>query len=81
MNTTYDIAYCLLPNKEESSYDFVVMCLQELLEGQAGRSPQLFITDHEVALKNRLLAHFPKVPRRACLWHLMNNLEVKVLEV
>jgi hypothetical protein len=81
MNTTYNIAYCLLPNEEEVSYDFAITGLRLLLETEAERSPRIFITDHEIALKNSLKAHFPEVPQRACLWHLMNNLEVKVHEI
>jgi hypothetical protein len=81
MNTTYDIAYCLLPNEEEVSYNFAITGLRLLLETEAERSPRIFITDHEIALKNSLKAHFPEVPQRACLWHLMNNLEVKVHEI
>jgi hypothetical protein len=45
-----------------------------------GRTPRLFITDHEPALKNRLAQWFD-VPQRACLWHLMKNLECKVLKI
>jgi hypothetical protein len=67
MNTTYDIAYCVLLNKEEVLYDFAVSCLKLLLNTEAERSPLIFITDYEVALKNSLQAYFLEVLQRACL--------------
>jgi hypothetical protein len=81
MNTTYDIAYYLLLNKEEVLYDFAITSLRLLLEMEAERSLRIFITNYEIALKNSLKAYFLEVPQRACLWHLINNLKVKVYKI
>jgi hypothetical protein len=66
MDKTYDIAFCLLPNEEEGTYNFAIACLKALFD-TVDRTPRIFITNHKVALKNRLYNHFPTVPQRACL--------------
>jgi hypothetical protein len=67
MNTTYNIAYCLLLNKEEVLYNFAITSLRLLLKTEAERLLRIFITDHKIALKNSLKAYFLEVPQRACL--------------
>jgi hypothetical protein len=66
MDKTYDIAFCLLSNKEEGTYNFAIACLKALFD-TVDRIPRIFITNYEVALKNRLYNHFPTVLQRACL--------------
>jgi hypothetical protein len=66
MDTTYDIAFCLLPNEEEQTYDFAIQSLLQLFKG-VGRTLRIFITNYKVALKNCLKAHFLEVLQRACL--------------
>jgi hypothetical protein len=47
----YNIAFYLLLNKEETTYNFAVLCLKALFK-QEGVSPRIFITNYKVALKN-----------------------------
>jgi hypothetical protein len=51
IDLTYNIAFYLLLNKEETTYNFAVLCLKALFK-QEGVSPRIFITNYEVALKN-----------------------------
>jgi hypothetical protein len=47
----YNIAFYLLLNKEETTYNFAVLCLKVLFK-QEGVILRIFITNYEVALKN-----------------------------
>ena len=79
MNRIFDVGFCMMPDELEGTYQWAVNCLKELYN-IIKRSPRIFITDNEAALKSCLHRTFEGVPQRACLWHLLNNVECKVLE-
>jgi hypothetical protein len=80
MNRTFNIVFCFMPNELEESYKHPIHSLLALFD-LTRVSPRIFITNNKTALKSNLTRFFPGIPQQACLWHLMNNLEVKILEI
>ena len=39
------------------------------------RSPQVFVTDREKALRNAISVHFPQAINNVCLWHVDQNIK------
>jgi hypothetical protein len=66
IDKTYNIAFCLLPNKEESTYNFAIACFKALFN-TVDCTLRIFITNYKVALKNYLYNYFLIVLQRACL--------------
>jgi hypothetical protein len=79
-NTTFDIAYCFVPNELTETYMKVVQFLHELFEWLE-IIIKCFITDHDKALKLALTAIFPGIPQRRCIWHINQNVQVKAVKV
>ena len=78
IGTTYDIAYCFLPNEKEETYNWAVQSLRCLFEHLEVR-PLLFITDNDTALKKALREYYPKMPQRLCIWHINKNVEKQAM--
>ena len=42
--------------------------------------PQVFVTDHDNALKSALTEFFPGIRQRRCIWHINQNVLKKAVE-
>lgn len=79
MGTTYDVAYCFMPDEKKPSYIFAVQALRELLLEKCGISPKIVLTDDCRELKDALAAIFPNLCQRLCIWHLNKHVQTEAV--
>ena len=72
LETSFEIAYCFLPNEQEPSYQLAIKSLFGLYQ-ELQVMPSIVITDKEQALKNALRVYWPEVPQRLPLAHLQQH--------
>ena len=77
--TSFEIAYCFLPNEQEPSYRLVIKSLFDLYH-ELQVVPSIFITVKEQALKNALHVYWPDLPQQLCLWHIFNNVKTRAIK-
>ena len=80
LNTSFEIAYCFLPNERQPAYEVAMQALYNLFK-TINKSPRCFLTDKEGALKAALRIYWPNTPQRLCLWHLFNNVKTHATQV
>ncbi|KAI1005343.1 hypothetical protein K3495_g2866 [Podosphaera aphanis] len=73
MNSTFNVAWALLKNERQTSYQWVFTRLQMIMNEHQMLLTMVIITDYDMALRNALEAVFPRVPTQLCLWHVMKN--------
>jgi hypothetical protein len=79
LEKNFDIAFDFMPGEKDPDYIIAITNLQELCV-YLGVWPSVFITDNYSALKKALREIFPYVPQRLCLWHMNNNLKVRMYD-
>ena len=80
LDKNFDITFSFLLDKQEKTYRFTIYSLRNLFR-DVDRTPYYFIIDNDTTLKNALERYFPDVPQRACLQHIINNLETHILKI
>src|SRR4051794_18527317 len=75
LESTFYAAFCFLPHEEED-YSWAMIQFKGLLLGN--KSPQVMITDRELALINAIQAVFPITFNIICMWHVEKNVLVHV---
>ena len=78
LGTTFNIAWALLKDEREHSYQWVLSRLQKTMEEYQVPLPVVIISDFDTALRNALHNVFPQVATQLCLWHVMKNVAFNV---
>ena len=69
------VVYALLRNKNERSYNELILVSKKLIEGI---SPDIIIADFELAALNSFKRYFPGCRVTGCLFHLSQNITKKI---
>jgi alpha-glucosidase len=72
-NQLFLIAFCFLDFEDEENYEWAVNNLKTLI-WRPKKTPKVFITDCETALRNALANVFPGLQAHLCTWHLNKNI-------
>ncbi|POW16124.1 hypothetical protein PSTT_01562 [Puccinia striiformis] len=72
-NRSFSIGFCFMTYEDEPNYLWAVQNLEKHV-WRRERSPQVFITDREAALRNALKTVFPDSQANLCTWHLTKNI-------
>ena len=78
ISITVNIAWALLKDEREHSYQWVLSRLQKTMEEYQVPLPVVIISDFDTALGNALHNVFPQVATQLCLWHVMKNVAFNV---
>ncbi len=75
----YTIAFCLMPSETHPDYLWALRCIQRLLyeslDNAQARTPKVFLSDNEEALRSACAEVWPAVPQLLCLWHSNKNVQ------
>ncbi|GMF48555.1 unnamed protein product [Phytophthora fragariaefolia] len=74
-NTVLPVAQCWLPGEKEGDYVWALNMLRLLMIENDIPSPQVVLTDRELACINVLGKVFPETPYMICRWHMNKNVE------
>jgi hypothetical protein len=72
-NQSFSIAFCFLAYEDEENYLWAVNNLKTLI-WRPKRTPRVFITDRDNALRNALAHEFPDTQANLCTWHINKNI-------
>jgi len=70
--------YALLPNKNQATYNRLLMEIKNLAPGINARSISV---DFEIAIHNAFRTEFPNIEIRGCFFHLIQNMKKHVAVV
>lgn len=75
----YTIAFCFMPRETHPDYLWALRCIQRLLyeslDNAQARTPKVFLSDNEEALRSACAEVWPAVPQLLCLWHINKNVQ------
>ncbi|KAI7947420.1 hypothetical protein MJO28_009328 [Puccinia striiformis f. sp. tritici] len=72
-NRSFSIAFCFMMYENDAGYLWAVENLRKHI-WKPERTPPVFITDRETALRNVLTSVFPDSQAHLCAWHLNKNI-------
>jgi hypothetical protein len=79
LEKNFDIAFDFMPGEMDPDYMLAIGNLRELCV-HLGVYPGVFIIDNDSSLKKALYEYFADAPHRQCLWHMNNNLKVRMYD-
>ena len=72
-NKTFSIGFCFISKENEEAYKWCMLALRDLV-WMAERTPRVFVTDRETALRKAISDVFPQAARNVCAWHISKNI-------
>lgn len=76
-NHTLQFCVAFLHSEKEEDYNWVMGCMQRVMEKHQILAPTTMITDRELALMNSINRFFPLSSHLLCQWHVGKNVQVK----
>jgi hypothetical protein len=78
LDSWFSAGFCFIANEKEEDYLWAVATY---LRKTKARTPKVFVSDQEKALKNAVSTLLPSVPQLLCVWHANRNVQTKAQHV
>ena len=73
---TFSAFVCFMRQEQESDYMWAIDCFRGICDAN-GISPDVIVTDRELALMNAIGRIFPEAGNLLCLWHINKNIAAR----
>lgn len=74
MNTTYFVGFAFVSDEQQSSYEFVLRCLEAVCHRIGVHVPETIISDKDTGLLNALGVVLPATNSMICVWHINRDI-------